>query len=100
MTQGLFARFENSEDPIHRSQPEQLLNLSAATRAVHERNMRKMQCRSDIALGNRCRDLLLEAWGRRGVKAALDMTRAVPASCAANSMFMRPPLGLFQAAQD
>jgi hypothetical protein len=40
--------------------------------------MRKMQCRSDIALGNRCRDLLLEAWGRRGVKAALDIDPGRP----------------------
>jgi hypothetical protein len=39
--------------------------------------MRKMQCKSDIALGNRCRDLLLEAWGR-GVQAALDIDQDCP----------------------
>jgi hypothetical protein len=48
-----------------------LAALSAATRGVHERNMRKMQCKSDIALGNRYRDLLLGAWSHRGVQAAL-----------------------------
>jgi hypothetical protein len=77
-----------------------LAAFSAATRTVHERNMRKMQCKSDIALGNRCRDLLLEAWRRRGVQAALDIDQGCPCVLRGQLNVHATPFRIFQAAQD
>jgi hypothetical protein len=110
LLQGLVRRREDPEHAVHGGELEQFLYLRARgddadvavgvsgclegqdqgtqPRAVHERHVGDVQCKTHVALRDRIRDLLLEGWSGRGIQASLHVTRVAPWSRGSSSICM------------